>query len=715
MAQTLSNSQRQQQHAFTPSLITNRLHNICKHLTLGRQEDAHEFLRYLIEQMEKSFLNRFKAQPWFKELDQYSKETTPLNQILGGYLRSTVTCLSCKHESITFQHFGDMPLDISRVSSLSEAISGYFARENLEECGYKCESCKKKVSATKRFSLERAPVVLCIQLKRFNVMGGKLSKQIQISQNLDLQKHLAKAGDPNQSCYYKLVSMVTHLGSSASGGHYTAIGLAPNGNYYQFDDSCVTSISTENMLRTNPYVLFYELVRPAKQNGHNNGFNGSHMSEHTYSRTPSATSTSVSSAAPRNDFDRLRETFAKPTLPKMLPASIMKQNSHLKQKENETTPPSSRMTPSTSKGPNFNGKVATQLFPAVKTNGKRDASDDEGEREEGPTKKMKPNLPSLPRLSSDESDSTPKMPLTPSTSSSTSSPATPQKPRSLVPYETDDEDEEPSSILNGSLKKSDLDSVKFCRTSSGVFLEMDVKVNSPSKQGSTVDKTVVTKASLTNGSTTNGHLNGKITTNVQINGKITTNVQVNGKIATNGNGYHVKRNDDAIQQLAKLNHSGYGTSEVVSWNNTPTSMNREVDKDQLDERQRQMEDEEDLEMDAGRTKKIKNGNRYHGPNTHYAKLPNPFQEQQNMSNQNASFRGQQSSYNYNDRANNNSNNGFHRNQAPYQNSNRQNGGGGGKYKGNFKRDNFGHQNGYRYNNNGGGKFNPKRNYDNNRR
>lgn len=627
--------------------------------------------------MEKSYLNRFKSQPWFKDLDQYSKETTPLNQILGGYLRSTVTCLACKYESITFQHFEDLPLDISRVSSLNEALGGYFARENLEECGYKCESCKKKVSATKRFSLERAPVVLCIQLKRFNVMGGKLSKQIQISQNLNLEKHLAKSGDPNQNCLYKLVSLVTHLGGSASGGHYTAIGLAPNGNYYHFDDSYVNSIPTENVLKTNAYVLFYELVNKQKQNGINSLVHTNfYQNEHTYSKSASTTSATPSS---KNDFDRVRESFAKPTLPKMIPTSIIRQNSHLKQKENETTPPA-KIVSSTSKlnGVTNGSKSATQLFPAVKSNGvKREASDDKnGETDGTETKKLKPSQPSLPRLTSEEAD---KINLTPTTSSVPLSPETPKKPKSLVPYETDDEesDEQASTTTDGFSKKSEADRVSFCRTSSGVFVETDLKENSrPSKHGSTVDKTVITKASLANGVATNGSANAKASTN----------------------GYHVKRNDDTITQLAKLNHCGYGTSEVVSWNNTSSNMNREVDKDQQEERKRQFDHNDDVEMDSGRIKKIKLVNRYQGPHSsvaHHGKLPNPFQEQQNSQNQNGSFRPS-SFYNNNDRL---SNKNYHNNQ----NRHNGHGGGGGKFnKGNYKRD--GYNNGYhngqnRYNGN----------------
>lgn len=52
--------------------------------------------------------------------------------------------------------------------------------------------------------------------------------------------------------------MVTHLGPSQNCGHYTAIGQAPNSNYYQFDDSCVRPLPLSTVLGTNAYIMFYE-------------------------------------------------------------------------------------------------------------------------------------------------------------------------------------------------------------------------------------------------------------------------------------------------------------------------------------------------------------------------------------------------------------------------------------------------------------------------
>ncbi|XP_062552663.1 ubiquitin carboxyl-terminal hydrolase 36 isoform X2 [Armigeres subalbatus] len=261
MAKTLLASQSNQ-GSVKPYMVVSKLRLVCKHLIPGRQEDAHEFLRYLVEAMEKCYLARFKNS---KELDQYSKETTPLNQILGGYLRSEVKCLSCQHVSTTFQHFEDLLLDIRKVNSIEEALTTYFARERLEEMQYKCEACKKKVAATKQFSLERAPFALCIQLKRFSMMGGKINKHVELKTRLDLTPYSSKSAVSSGKLTYKLVSMVTHLGSTQHCGHYTAIGGTETGTYYVFDDSLVRPITLQNVTSTNAYIIFYELE--SVQNG----------------------------------------------------------------------------------------------------------------------------------------------------------------------------------------------------------------------------------------------------------------------------------------------------------------------------------------------------------------------------------------------------------------------------------------------------------------
>lgn len=265
MAKTLMASQTPNMGAIKPYLVYSKLRLVCKHLVPGQQEDAHEFLRYLMEAMEKAYLLRF---PKHSQFDQYSKETTPVNQILGGYLKTSVRCLTCSHVSVTFQHFEDLLLDIRKANTLDEALDLYFARERLEDMGYKCESCKRKVSATKQYTLERAPISLCIQLKRFSIVGNKLNKHIAIRQQLNLSKYSSsKCGGTNdQPLTYRLVSMVTHLGASQHCGHYTAIGLTDGGSYYHFDDSYVRPISVQNVLNTNAYIIFYELDKSASSN-----------------------------------------------------------------------------------------------------------------------------------------------------------------------------------------------------------------------------------------------------------------------------------------------------------------------------------------------------------------------------------------------------------------------------------------------------------------
>lgn len=70
--------------------------------------------------------------------------------------------------------------------------------------------------------------------------NGKITKQVQLPQFLDITRFISSNVQPSHPVQYKLMSMVTHMGQSVNCGHYTAIGLAANGSYYQFDDGCVS-------------------------------------------------------------------------------------------------------------------------------------------------------------------------------------------------------------------------------------------------------------------------------------------------------------------------------------------------------------------------------------------------------------------------------------------------------------------------------------------
>ncbi|XP_068223261.1 ubiquitin carboxyl-terminal hydrolase 36-like [Palaemon carinicauda] len=266
MMRTLRSTLDRSANVIKPSLIHHKLKSIGKTLMYGRQEDAHEFIKLLLDHMEKSYLSFRRA----SKLDHRSKETTPLNQIFGGYIRQQVICPVCRHVSTTFSHFQDLVLDIRSVNSVDEALNLYFKKETLDSYNaYKCERCHKKVPATKRHLIERAPHVLLIQLKRFTFSGGKINKHINIQRTIDISRFV-NGQNKNQSSegsgpyQYRLASMVIHLGGSQHGGHYTAVAEASSGTMFEFDDSSVRSISVQSALMRNPYILFYELIRKPK-------------------------------------------------------------------------------------------------------------------------------------------------------------------------------------------------------------------------------------------------------------------------------------------------------------------------------------------------------------------------------------------------------------------------------------------------------------------
>lgn len=262
----------------------------------GRQEDAEEFLTFLLnglsddvtavfktdeteEKVEEDVQEEDDNEEEWKEVGRNNKscitrkqdsDKTPLSSMFQGQIRSCVQH-SAGEPTATLQPFFTLQLDIqsASVGSVGEALSSNFATERLD--GYIDAATKQEVEASRSLSLEDLPPVLILHMKRFlydTSSGGsqKLSKTIDFPVDLEIPREIlspaSKGKFPGKQRQYKLFGVVYHNGSEATKGHYVTdvyhTGLA---TWLRCDDSSVRSVTEGAVLShaTNsvPYILFY--------------------------------------------------------------------------------------------------------------------------------------------------------------------------------------------------------------------------------------------------------------------------------------------------------------------------------------------------------------------------------------------------------------------------------------------------------------------------
>uniref|UniRef100_A0A671YRT2 ubiquitinyl hydrolase 1 n=1 Tax=Sparus aurata TaxID=8175 RepID=A0A671YRT2_SPAAU len=244
-------------NAIKPVSFIRDLKKIARHFRFGSQEDAHEFLRYTIDAMQKACLNGYP------KLDRQTQATTLVHQIFGGYLRSRVKCSICKSVSDTYDPYLDIAVEIRQAANIVRALELFVKPDVLSgENAYMCAKCKKKVPATKRFTVHRTSNVLTLSLKRFaNFSGGKITKDVGYPEFLNIRPYMSQSsGDP---VMYGLYAVLVHSGYSCHAGHYYCYVKASNGQWYQMNDSMVHSSNIKVVLNQQAYVLFY--LRPRSQ------------------------------------------------------------------------------------------------------------------------------------------------------------------------------------------------------------------------------------------------------------------------------------------------------------------------------------------------------------------------------------------------------------------------------------------------------------------
>ncbi|TKS91999.1 Ubiquitin carboxyl-terminal hydrolase 36 [Collichthys lucidus] len=247
-------------NAIKPVSFIRDLKKIARHFRFGSQEDAHEFLRYTIDAMQKACLNGYP------KLDRQTQATTLVHQIFGGYLRSRVKCSVCKSVSDTYDPYLDIAVEIRQAANIVRALELFVKPDILSgENAYMCAKCKKKVPATKRFTVHRTSNVLTLSLKRFaNFSGGKITKDVGYPEFLNIRPYMSQSsGDP---VMYGLYAVLVHSGYSCHAGHYYCYVKASNGQWYQMNDSMVHSSNIKVVLNQQAYVLFYLRIPETKKN-----------------------------------------------------------------------------------------------------------------------------------------------------------------------------------------------------------------------------------------------------------------------------------------------------------------------------------------------------------------------------------------------------------------------------------------------------------------
>ncbi|PIA19028.1 cysteine proteinase [Coemansia reversa NRRL 1564] len=301
----LSQQQGELEEPFVPENVYEALWKKNVFQTLrGQQEDAQEFMNYLINGIHEEMAGVLQMQHRQKEAEQTpasdshensstgwvevgpnnrtilmrdgseSTTRTPITQIFGGMLRSTLTMPypASGHkirapQSSSREPFQWLALAISEdVDSVEDGLDQLMAPEVID--GYRSLQ-GEPVSVTKQTLLEQVPPVLVFHLKRFvfcaNEGVQKIGKFVEYPPVLSLSpKWLAKtsAAGARRNSQYRLSGVIYHHGINATGGHYTCDILRSADEWLRFDDvsiECLDSIDDvlEEKDDRTAYILFY--------------------------------------------------------------------------------------------------------------------------------------------------------------------------------------------------------------------------------------------------------------------------------------------------------------------------------------------------------------------------------------------------------------------------------------------------------------------------
>lgn len=240
----------------------------------NNQHDAHECLTFILDILHKSICLPVEmkisgvVETEFDIIKKLSVETYK-NNFEGNYswfirnmysqMHTIIQCPDCSFKSHNFDPYSCISLDLPNSkenTTLQKCLESMCLEETLDESNrWKCDNCNTLVCAKKTSSIWDSPNILILNLKRFNNNGLKKENRVEFDiNNLNLDDYTS-IGQCSKS--YELYSVINHSGTSNS-GHYWAY-CKRGDDWFNFNDSSVSKINTNDIISEANYVLFFRI------------------------------------------------------------------------------------------------------------------------------------------------------------------------------------------------------------------------------------------------------------------------------------------------------------------------------------------------------------------------------------------------------------------------------------------------------------------------
>ncbi|EAN32397.2 Ubiquitin carboxyl-terminal hydrolase family protein [Theileria parva strain Muguga] len=246
---------------------------------LGDQQDAHEFLTYILNAMIDEIRNledEYVKPKTFMSSKSGGKrkleKKTWLNELVEGCVKSETRCHECYSVTGMTEPFITLSLNIFDNCDINLCLQRYCDDELLSgKNQFFCEKCDKYCDASKRIVFDLMPPLLILHLKRFKYTTKPGSSLCSVYERLPYSvvcSNVIQVNCKRHPCpiVYELFSIISHIGTSPDYGHYINISEL-GGNWFRCDDASIlklddyhSEIGDETTSGNDAsYILFYRI------------------------------------------------------------------------------------------------------------------------------------------------------------------------------------------------------------------------------------------------------------------------------------------------------------------------------------------------------------------------------------------------------------------------------------------------------------------------